>query len=270
MGMGMSIINQHDWEILREQFQNADPFPSLCIDNFLEENFARKLAQSYPDFTTAQTQGLEFRAVNEKRKVQITNPEHFPTEVKQLHEALASENFIQTMRDLSGIEDLSFDPSFSGGGMHMTDSSGKLDVHVDFNYSEELNRYRRLNILIYLNEDWQEDWGGNVEIWDKNVKHCAASFSPVLNRCVMFATSDISFHGVTAVTSPTGIARKSFAIYLYSKDPAAAMSEEHYSTIFKARPDEKAQKYLWMPAESIGRFLKEQWERVARQLNKLK
>ena len=134
--------------------------------------------------------------------------------------------------------------------MHVTNSSGILDVHVDFNYSEKLKLYRRLNILIYLNEEWQEDWGGNIELWDKEVKNCVHSFAPVLNRCLIFSTSDYSFHGVTAVTTPPGIDRKSFAIYLYNKNPSENVFGESHSTIFKARPDESLKKYWRMPVEA--------------------
>jgi len=246
----MSVINNQDWPALKEKFLQATPFPSICIDNFLSPEFALELSRSYPNFSNAQNQGLEFSTVNEKGKIQITDPEKFPDPVKKLHEALASEEFITSMQTLSGIDKLSFDDQFAGGGMHITKSSGILDVHVDFNFSEKLQLYRRLNILIYLNEEWQEDWGGNIELWDKEVKNCVHSFSPILNRCLIFSTSDYSFHGVTAVTTPPGFVRKSFAIYLYNKRPSASVYGEFHSTVFKARPDESFKKYWQMPAET--------------------
>lgn len=259
----MTLINNQDWNALKEKFQNADPFPSICINNFLNPDFALRLSKSYPDYSIAQTQGREFATVNEKSKVQITDSKQFPAPVAELHQALAGSEFIEAMQTMSGLDDLQFDHNFFGGGMHLTGTSGILDVHVDFNYSEQLQSYRRLNLLIYLNEDWKDEWGGNVELWNKDVSKCVHSLSPIHNRCVIFATSDSSFHGVTAVTSPPGVIRKSFAIYLYNKENSGSKYGESHSTIFKARPNEKLKKYYLMPLEA-------QWNKLTGTLDHTK
>jgi len=137
--------------------------------------------------------------------------------------------------------------------MHLTNSSGRLDVHVDFNYHADDQLFRRLNILVYLNPVWEEAWGGKIELWDRDVTHCAHAFSPVLNRCVVFETSDISYHGVTQITCPPGMTRKSFAAYYYTKEAPAAWNGEAHSTIFRARPDEQFRGKVLMPAEQLGR-----------------
>ena len=246
----MGLIQNQDWEALALEFQNAEPFPNICIDNFLDPEFALELSRSYPDFSNAREMGHEFHKVNEKGKIQITDSNKFPAPVSQLHKELSSQKFIRAMQVLSGVDNLQFDGTFSGGGMHMTNRSGILDVHVDFNRLNSNGLFRRLNILIYLNEKWQEEWGGNVELWDEPVKNCIKSISPLLNRCVIFATSDHSFHGVTAVNSPEGVSRKSFAIYLYSDQADSTSFSESHSTIFRARPEEKLKKYILMPIES--------------------
>ena len=206
----MGVINNQDWPVLKEKFLQASPFPSICIDNFLSPEFALELSRSYPKYSNVQNQGMEFSTVNQKLKVQVAEPEKFPGPVNKLYEALASDEFIMSMQTLSGIDEFSFDNNFAGGGTHITNSSGILDVHVDFNLSKILPLYRRLNILIYLNEEWQEGWGGNLKLWDKELKNCVHSFSPILNRCLIFSTSDYSFRGVTALTIPPGTDRKSF------------------------------------------------------------
>jgi hypothetical protein len=250
----MTVFNKHDWTSLAQHFQTMEPFPSICIDNFLIPEFAQQVADSYNNYDELTAYGDVFRAINEKKKLQITNPEHFPDPVAKLADALASEEHINNMKLLSGVDDLSWDPNFSGGGMHLTDTSGALDVHVDFNYSNEIQLYRRLNVLIYFNPEWRDNWGGNVELWDSSVSRCEHSFAPILNRCIIFSTSDYSFHGVTSVTSPKGISRNSFAVYYYAKASAHNIGDlygENHSTIFKARPDEKLKKYWLMPMESF-------------------
>jgi len=247
----MAIINTHDWAQLRKSFA-SNPFPSICIDGFLSSDIASAISQSYPKFNHAQDVGLEFKKVNEKKKVQITDPDNFPGPVADLVAALSSKEFITNLEEVSGISGLIWDNNFVGGGMHLTGNAGHLDVHVDFNFEENTKLYRRLNLLIYLNQNWEDSWGGHLELWDEQVKDCFMRAAPVLNRCVIFATSDKSYHGVTAVQCPSDITRNSFAVYYYTKIPPDDWVGDKHSTIFKARPDEKLKKYLLMPAEKLA------------------
>ena len=247
--MARSLVQPLDREALRSQFQNAQPFSFMAIDGFLEPDFAREVAASYPSYTAARSQGREFSAVNEKRKVQITDADTFPDPVKKLNELLCSPSFIQDLEYITGIENLLYDPELEGGGMHLTGPRGRLDVHVDFNYVEERKLHRRLNILVYLNEGWKDEWGGGVELWDKDVRACAHSYKPLLNRCVVFATSEVRFHGVEPVTCPEGTQRISFAAYYYTKEAPASWDGTKHSTVFKARPKERVRAHILMPLQ---------------------
>jgi hypothetical protein len=251
------LINPLDKDALREQFRSAKPFPHLVIENFLEPSFLREVVGAYPTFDKAWTdaQGTRdaFNALNEKRKVQVSDSSRFPAPVKQLHDALASDGFLADLADITGIENLKADPAMRGGGMHLTGPRGRLDVHIDFNYSKELQMHRRLNILVYLNEDWDPSWGGAVELWDTDVKNCEVSVTPVINRCVLFETSDISFHGVEPVTCPPNKARMSFAGYYYTADAPTNWNGEHHSTVFKARPEEALRDLVWGNVDRLGR-----------------
>jgi hypothetical protein len=137
--------------------------------------------------------------------------------------------------------------------MHQTAASGHLDVHVDFNRIPERGLFRRLNLLIYLNERWDEPWGGHLELWDRTVKNRHHRFTPVHNRCVIFETSDISYHGVAPVTCPMDTARKSFAAYYYTREAPDSYRGVDHSTIFRARPSELLKKYMRMPVASARR-----------------
>jgi hypothetical protein len=250
----MRLINPLDSRALREKVRQATPFPNLCIDNFLSEEFAARLHDVLPTYEEARRMGREFAAVNEKRKVQIVDSSKFPPPLKQLNEMLASRDFLDLMSYAFEIPNLLADDELVGGGVHETGPQGRLDVHVDFNYMSERALHRRLNLLLYLNKGWREDWGGRLELWDKDVKVCQHSFSPVFNRCIVFETSEISFHGVTAVTCPKNVSRKSFAAYYYTREAPAHWTGVRHSTIFKARPDEKLKGVLLMPAERAIRW----------------
>ena len=250
------LIQKLDVERLKREFQSAKPFPHIAIDNFLDPDFAKEVAAAYPTFEQAEKLGHQFAAVNERRKIQISEEEKFPEPVRRLSEALSSPELRKQLAEISGIDNLLWDPSHAGGGMHMTGPHGHLDVHVDFNQLEGQKLVRRLNLLVYLNPKWQEEWGGAVEIWDEDVKACYGAFPPVLNRAVMFATSATSWHGVTAVTCPPGFTRNSFAVYYYTEAVPTWFKAAH-STIFRARPDEHVKKYVLMPAQHAKDALKE-------------
>lgn len=250
----MQLINPIDRENLREQFKNAQPFPFFCIDDFLDENFAEQVLASFPSYGDARHVGKEFKSVNEKGKVQVTDSKLFAQPVQRLNEALASPEFLELMSYVTGMPKLLADDQLVGGGIHQTGPRGHLDVHVDFNYIKQRDLHRRLNILIYFNKGWQEDWGGNIELWDQDVKHRAHSFSPIFNRCVVFETNEISFHGVSAVKCPENVSRKSFAAYYYTKEAPAHWTGRAHDTIFRARPEERWKGRVLMPLERATKF----------------
>ena len=250
-----SIVRSYDRDALRQRFAAAQPFPHLSIDEFLEPEFARQVVNSFPSFEVGAQDGRVFRSVNEKLKLQMPDARKFPDPVRRLHEALAAPAFLCDLEDITGIPGLLADPTLDGGGIHMTGPGGRLDVHVDFNIQEATGWHRRLNILVYLNEPWQQSWGGALELWDEHVTRCWHSFLPVMNRCVLFATNERSFHGVHPLTAPAGIVRKSFAAYYYTKEPPPGWDGKAHSTVFRARPTEKAKGWLWMPIEKAGHAL---------------
>jgi Rps23 Pro-64 3,4-dihydroxylase Tpa1-like proline 4-hydroxylase len=267
--MSMGLLNPIDRDALRSSIRAAQPFPHFCIDNFLNVDFANEVCESFPEYQSARNMGQEFRAVNEKYKIQITDSSKFPPAIARLSALLASQEFVDLWSDLIGIPHLLADPALSGGGIHETNSGGRLDVHVDFNFIEKHQWHRRLNILIYFNKDWKEEYGGYLDLWDKDVKKCYGSFAPIFNRACGFATSEISFHGVTPITCPPNIARKSFATYFYTREAPQGWNGENHSTIFKARPDEWMRGRVLMPAESTMAQAKHGLRTIKRAIKKL-
>ena len=263
------LIKPFDREQIRQQFQTAEPFRWFELCPFLDDDFARELVAAYPSFEQCRAQGVEFKAVNEQKKVQITDRNKFPPAVQQLAQALSAPEWLQDLEHITGIPRILADPEFDGGGMHVTGAGGRLDVHVDFNYLEKHQLHRRLNILIYLNPAWQSSWGGNIELWDREVKTCHQSFSPQLNRCVVFETSDISYHGVAPVRCPPDVARRSFAAYYYTREAPPNWHGDMHSTIFRARPSERLRGYVLMPLEQVQRRISDGVERVARRMKRI-
>ena len=239
-----------DREKLRTEFAAAKPFPYVKIDNFIDHAKAIAIVAAYPSFDDAMDQGRTFTTVNERKKVQISDASKYAPPVVELNALLASESFLNDLSYITGIPKLVADEQLVGGGIHVTGPGGRLDVHVDFNFIADRKLHRRLNLLLYLNSPWEDSWGGQFQIWDKDVKHCEASFAPLFNRCVIFETSEISYHGVVPVSPEAPSPRKSFATYYYTREAPAHWTGVSHSTIFKARPEEKVKGTLLMPAEA--------------------
>jgi Rps23 Pro-64 3,4-dihydroxylase Tpa1-like proline 4-hydroxylase len=251
------MIKPLNLDELRERFRSAAPFPYVVIENFLEPSAAEELARSYPTFDQAVQEGFSFNFVNEQKKVQITELAKLPEPVRRLNEAISSPEFLTNLEYVTGIPRLRADEKLGGGGMHLTGSGGRLDVHVDFNRIEDRQLFRRLNILLYLNPVWKQEWGGQIELWDKDVKVCHESCLPVLNRCLIFETSEISYHGVRPITAPSDVVRQSFAAYYYTREAPPHWNGASHSTIFRARPDEKFRGLVTMPAEKLKREIRD-------------
>jgi Rps23 Pro-64 3,4-dihydroxylase Tpa1-like proline 4-hydroxylase len=248
-------IQPYDREALRHQFDSAEPFRFVRIDDFLEPLFASEVAAAYPSFEAATKQGRTFTAVNERKKYKSQTRLFIPGPVAELNQLLASPAFLADLSHLTGIPNLLADDRLDGAGMHLTGPGGRLDVHVDFNLIQDRKLHRRLNLLIYLNPVWENHWGGHIQLWDKDVKKCRQSFVPKLNRCVLFETSDISFHGVVPVAPAAPCPRISFAAYYYTREAPANWDGEFHSTIFKARPEERLRGLVIMPAAKIQQDL---------------
>jgi hypothetical protein len=232
------------------------------IDNFLRPDFAERVADAFPSYEEAIAVGRSFRAVNEKGKVQVTDSARFPEPIRQLNQLLASQEFCEIMSHALGVPTLLADAQLVGGGMHQTAARGHLDVHVDFNYLEDRQWHRRANLLIFFNRNWKPEWGGEFELWDSDVQVCHHSHLPIFNRCVLFETNEVSFHGVRAVKCPSGQTRKSFAAYYYTTEAPLHWDGTAHSTIFRARPDEFLKGAVSMPAEKAKRWLSRTIRRV--------
>lgn len=225
---------------LAASFQSAEPFPHIVIDNFLHEQDAQKLLQEH----RAQDKGDGWGAYvhYNERKSGLTKFERMGTHTQAVIEALSSERFIHWLEQVSGIDALLADPDLDGGGLHKIERDGFLNVHVDFlSHTTKPTWSRQLNLLLYLNHDWQPDWNGALELWDGDMRECVKSVEPVFNRCVIFNTRKRSFHGHPhPLRCPPDRARRSLALYYFREEPEELPLEPTY---YRAAPDEPAWKH---------------------------
>ena len=113
--------------------------------------------------------------------------------------------FLEFLESLTGIDGLIPDPYYEGGGLHPIVPGGFLKVHADFNWHKDLKLDRRLNVIVYLNRNWKEEYGGHLELWNREMTRCERRVLPIFNRCVIFSTTDFSYHG-RGIASSSAIA----------------------------------------------------------------
>lgn len=253
------MLRSLDLDALHEQFESAVPFRHVVIDDFLEPHLATAVAEAFPSFEASLAAGTRFETVNEHRKIQVTDRQVFTPPLRALHDFLASPGFLQQLGHIAGLRGLMADPELAGGGVHQTASGGRLDVHVDFNYLPHLNAFRRLNLLLYMNPGWRQGWGGEVELWDADVRTCHRSVVPGFNRCLIFETHQTSFHGVRKVTCPRDRVRNSVSAYYYTHAPPPGFADDFHGTVFRARPSERLKHYVLMPGERLAQRVGRRW-----------
>jgi Rps23 Pro-64 3,4-dihydroxylase Tpa1-like proline 4-hydroxylase len=217
---------------LADKYQNAAPFPHIMMEDFIDAAVLRDVLAEFPD----RDGRTYFDRAQERLKYQFdpnTVPSHI---IRNLLAELNSEPFLAFLSAMTGIEGLISDPYYTGGGLHETLAGGHLSVHADFNVHDKMKVERRLNLLIYLNDDWKPEYKGDLELWDKKMRKAAVSVPPLLGRAVVFNTTLQSFHGVPeALACPPDRSRRSIATYYYTAFPAERTAPKR-TTTFQTRP----------------------------------
>lgn len=221
----------------REAYSQAQPFPHVTIDNFLPESLLNNILNEFPKVGSIDWKNFDAPA---EKKLASKHELQMGDTTRLLLYQLNSSVFLEFLENLTGINGIIPDPHLEGGGLHQIERGGFLKMHVDFNWHSKLRLDRRLNLLIYLNKNWKEEYGGHLELWDKDMTRCEKKILPIFNRCFIFNTTDFSYHGhPEPLTCPEGETRKSLALYYYSNGrPSEEISNSH-STVFQARQGEK-------------------------------
>lgn len=222
---------------LREQYCIAAPFPHVVIDDLFPEEVLKVIINEFPK--PGEIHWNEF-ANREEKKLASTAEAQMSEATRVFLYQLNSSTFITFLETLTGIDGLIPDPHFWGGGLHQITRGGYLKIHADFNRHEKLRLDRRLNLLLYLNQDWKEEYGGHLELWNRDMSRCEKRVLPVFNRCVIFNITDYAYHGhPEPLACPASQTRKSLALYYYSNGRPQEEASDDHGTLFKKRPNEK-------------------------------
>ena len=235
------------------EYQNNHPVPHILLTDFLELPVARQIAEEFP---APNTDAWTHYQHHNENKLGMAKRECFPLELGVVVDELNSPDFVNWLSELTGIPGLMADPMLEGGGLHQSGRGGFLNVHTDFsNHHYHKHWRRRVNLILYLNEGWQEPWGGSIELWDRTMHHCVAKYPPLLNHALIFNTNEISYHGFPEpLQCPEEQSRKSLALYYYTIDN----SETGWmrSTNYRARPNDGLWNaaMIWLDKQAVDLY----------------
>lgn len=214
-----------DPRALHNEYQVAKPFPHMVIKDLFPREVLIEASNEF-DLVT------DWRTHNHKHvanKYSLSDYEKIPETCKYIIDVLNSDVFVDWLSKLTGWRDLVADDMLGGAGLHMTTNGGFLDIHRDFSYQKYLKANRKLNVIIFLNPNFDHSWkNGDLELWSQ--ERIGKRIPPVFGDMVIFNTIG-NYHGHPyALNFPKGEHRKSIATYYYQ--PGKPEGEPH-STMYK-------------------------------------
>jgi hypothetical protein len=229
------ISKVHDPKALHARYEAAEPFPHIVIDEFFMPRFAAEIATEVECCDI----GHWFRDDHDQQvsKRWMDDPERLPRMTRIALRHMNSAPACEFMSALTGIDDLQPDPSYLGGGVHVSLRGGSLGVHSDFNLHPDSGMHRRVNALLFLNRNWDRSWHGQLELWSRELERPAVVVDPEFNRLVVFSITDDAFHGVPKpIECPPDRKRFSLALYYYTSD----------------RPEQEKAPFHWAAWQRVG------------------
>jgi hypothetical protein len=231
----LDVTFRADPDALHPAYSGAQPFPHAVLDGLFPDETLDRVLAAFP--SPEQMAWAKFENETEK-KLGYSYRTTLDPVLQEFLWKMNSPVALEFLERLTGIEGLIPDPYFGGAGPHQIVPGGYLAVHADFNWHPKMKLDRRLNLLVYLNKDWREDYGGHLELWNADVTECGQRILPRFNRTVVFSTTDSSFHGhPRPLSCPPDRTRKSMSLYYYTNGRPESERSAPHDTIFRATPD---------------------------------
>jgi len=236
------MFRKINWFEVWKEFDKAEPYNHVVIDNFFIPEIADKLSDEFPDYTNDGLMSGKYDSPLENKKT-LNYWDKFPPCTYRTLMSFGEESFMENIKFLIKRDDVYFDYGLNGGGWHMHGKGGNNNVHLDYNMHPKLHMQRKLNIIVYLTKDWDTSWGGGLELWSHDEKNNSPkerikTIDNLFNRAVIFDTTQNSWHGLPKhIDCPEGAVRKSLAVYYVC--PAAAQTEKREKALFSPREEQK-------------------------------
>ena len=211
------------------KFDN-NPFDHWIIEDFLDIQDAKDVSKEFIDYESTEDIIRYKGWIGEKSTCNSWN--RFPALTYKIFSNLLSLDFVSHLSAVTGVTPLYPDIGLHGGGWHMSGKGGSLAMHLDYSIHPKLNLQRKLNLILYLEEDYNPQWGGSLQLWSHDKEKSKPlnkikEVEPLFNRAILFDTTQKSWHGFPdPINPPEGKLRKSFAVYYLTEITSTA--EDRY------------------------------------------
>ena len=232
-------------------FASAKPYRHIVLDDLLVSGCELELANAFPGSHWAGWDNIDHQFQRLKSSCSLV--ETIPAPLDRVVMELNCGEVLNWLERLTGIGNLLADSQLGGGGLHTTFEGGYLVPHTDFHTTAVPNFFRRLNLLLYLNPDWEPSNGGSLELWDKKEDCVVKEVLPSLARCVIFQTDDQSVHGFSKPVTGRG-QRNSVALYYYTSSPSDEFSGDA-NTYWRVSGLEGKERQSWFSIQKRRLYL---------------
>ncbi|MBA2746547.1 MAG: 2OG-Fe(II) oxygenase [Flavisolibacter sp.] len=229
-------------------FNAARPFRFLVIDNALQESHVEKLAAAFPSLSKM---SVNYKGMNE-HKSEHSDFDALDPGFNTLKKLCSESSFLRVIEKITGMKEIMTIHDRYGYGLHQGGSNSFLDIHVDYNLHPLEKKQRRLNLILFLNRDWEASWGGALEFWNQDVSECKHAILPLFNRVVLFECNEYSYHGYSKINCPESVTRKSFYHYYFTEPEKKLL---FHDTLFKTKPKEPFTKRVVVRIKETGKNL---------------
>lgn len=219
----LSIDNTIDK--LSETYRSASPYPHLVLDGLFPSSTLNSMIAELPPLSSEK---WHYESNERMSKYNFRSAADLGDCGFQFISVVHSAGFLRFLSEITGVEALLPDPYLTGAGYHVYPSGGQFNVHADRNMDFYCGLERRLVMLTYLNRDWKESFGGQLELWDKEGTRCEKVIEPVFNRTVMFEITDKNFHGVRPIVG-RDVFRSSMILYFHTANSHLIPHESIFS-----------------------------------------
>jgi Rps23 Pro-64 3,4-dihydroxylase Tpa1-like proline 4-hydroxylase len=232
---------------LMRQYAEADPYPHIVLRDLLVPGIIEQLERGVP---SPDAPGwTHYEHFNERKQV-LSKRQELPESFLRAFDELKSERFVALLSKLTGVEGLFADPEFAAGdGLSLCGRGGFLNLHTDFTVHPRHPTWRRrVNLILFLNRDWDEAWGGHTDVWDRDMQRLVTRAAPVANSCLIFNTDTSTWHGhPNPITCPENRARLTMAFWYFADEPNAV----RVSTQYRPQPSDGWLKRVLIYADNL-------------------
>ncbi len=217
---------------LTKQFEaSKNEIGFFYLDNLLPKELAASIFKEFPSVEKTVLR----KSLKEYKYVAYQMDKYSPILEEVLY-AFQDKKVVQLIEEICGLTAIFPDEFLYAGGLSMMPKDKFLNPHLDNSHDKDRKHWRVLNILYYVTPNWEDSFGGNLELWPKGLENSPVTITSKFNRLVVMTTHQKSWHSVNKVLVDK--ARCCVSNYYFSEKPVLDTDTFHV-TSFRGRPSQK-------------------------------